>query len=58
MSETRHTTADIHQEKVFEAHFVACLTAEQGYIERHCATHYDVAYALDTELLFRFLRTT
>lgn len=58
MSETRHTTADIHQEKVFEAHIVACLTAEQGYIERNCAAHYDVAYALDTELLFRFLKTT
>ncbi|MFB9148973.1 type I restriction endonuclease subunit R [Roseovarius ramblicola] len=53
-----HTTADIHQEKVFEAHIVACLTADQGYIERDCAAHYDVAHALDTELLFRFLRTT
>lgn len=53
-----HTTADIHQEKVFEAHIVACLTQDQGYIERTCASHYDVAHALDTELLFRFLRTT
>jgi len=53
-----HTTADIHQEKVFEAHIVACLTADQGYIERTCASHYDVAHALDTELLFRFLKTT
>lgn len=53
-----HTTADIHQEKVFEAHIVACLTAEQGYIERHCPAHYDVALALDTKLLFRFLKTT
>ncbi len=58
MSESRHTTADIHQEKVFEAHIVACLTARQGYIERDCAAHYDVAHALDTELLFRFLKTT
>ena len=55
---TTHTTADIHQEKVFEAHIVACLTADQGYIERTCASHYDVAHALDTELLFRFLKTT
>ncbi|MFG6637041.1 type I restriction endonuclease subunit R [Sulfitobacter sp. 1A12126] len=53
-----HTTADIHQEKVFEAHIVACLTADQGYIERDCSSHYDVAHALDTELLFRFLKTT
>ena len=53
-----HTTADIHQEKVFEAHIVACLTQDQEYVERDCAEHYDVAYALDTELLFRFLKTT
>jgi len=53
-----HTTADIHQEKVFEAHIVACLTADQGYITRDCAAHYDVPLALDTELLFRFLKAT
>src|SRR6056297_1812262 len=58
MSDQTHTTADIHQEKVFEAHIVVCLTADQGYIERDCASHYDVAHALDTELLFRFLKTT
>lgn len=57
MTET-HTTADIHQEKVFEAHILACLTQDQGYIERSCMTDYSVAYALDTELLFRFLKTT
>lgn len=55
---TAHTAADIHQEKVFEAHIVACLTGDQGYIERHCASHYDVAHALDTGLLFHFLKTT
>lgn len=55
---TTHTTANIHQEKVFEAHIVSCLTSEQGYIERSCASHYDVAHALDTELLFCFLKTT
>ncbi|WP_308124548.1 type I restriction endonuclease subunit R [Maritalea mobilis] len=55
---TIHTTADIHQEKVFEAHIVACLTGDQGYIERDCPSHYDVAHALDTELLFRFLKVT
>lgn len=53
-----HTTADIHQEKVFEAHIVACLTTDQRYLERECAAHYNAAHALDTELLFRFLRTT
>ncbi|MGJ8545445.1 MAG: type I restriction endonuclease subunit R [Sulfitobacter sp.] len=52
-----HTTADIHREKVFESHIVACLTGEQGYIERD-PSHYDVAHALDTELLFRFLKHT
>ena len=58
MSDQTHTTADIHQEKIFEEHIVACLTGEQGYIERDCPSHYDVAHALDTELLFRFLETT
>ena len=57
MTET-HTSADIHQEKVFEAHIVACLTSDLGYIERDCPSDYDVAPALDTELLFRFLKTT
>ena len=58
MTETAHTQADIHQEKVFEEHIVTCLTREQGYIERICANHYDVALALDTELLFQFLKST
>ncbi len=58
MTGTPHTNADIHTEKVFEEHIVACLTAEQGYEERDCAAHYDVARALDPELLFRFLKGT
>lgn len=58
MPDKTHTTSDIHQEKVFEEHIVACLTSEQGYIERDCSSDYVVAYALDTELLFRFLKTT
>ncbi|MBD0866211.1 MAG: type I restriction endonuclease subunit R [Rhodobacteraceae bacterium] len=53
-----YTTANIHQEQVFEAHIVACLAAGQGYEERDCASHYDVAHALDSGLLFRFLKTT
>ncbi|QDI75225.1 type I restriction endonuclease subunit R [Leisingera aquaemixtae] len=54
----QHTTTDIHQEKVFEAHIVDCLTSDQGYLERDPATGYDVGYGLDRELLFRFLRDT
>ncbi|MBG6199968.1 type I restriction enzyme R subunit [Labrenzia sp. EL_13] len=53
-----HTTADIHQEKVFEEHVVACLTKDHGYLERDCASDYDVTRALDTGLLIRFLKTT
>ncbi|MBZ4024071.1 DEAD/DEAH box helicase [Rhodobacter sp. TJ_12] len=52
------TTADIHREKVFEAHIVARLVADQGYLERDCGAHYSVPHALDPELLFRFLKTT
>lgn len=55
---TSHSTADIHREAVFEEHITACLTSGLGYIERDCAQHYDVAQALDTDLLFRFLKTT
>ena len=57
MTET-HTTADIHREAVFEEHIVGCLTGDEGYVERASARHYDVARALDPELLFRFLKTT
>ncbi len=55
---TTHSTADIHQEKVFEEHIVASLTSGLGYVERDCPSHYDVGLALDTELLFQFLRNT
>lgn len=55
---TTHSTTDIHQEKVFEEHIVASLTSGLGYIERDCPSHYDVGLALDTELLFQFLRNT
>lgn len=58
MTESIHTKADIHQEKVFEEHIVNCLTRDQGYLQRDCTNHYDVALALDTELLFRFLKAT
>lgn len=55
---TTHSAADIHQEKVFEKHIVASMTSGLGYIERDCPSHYDVGLALDTELLFQFLRET
>ncbi len=55
---TTHTTADIHQEKVFEEHIVSCLVNELGYIERDPSVHYNVAMAMDTELLFQFLKNT
>lgn len=58
MTETTHTTADIHQERVFEEHIVGCLLSDQGYLERTCATHYDVGLALDKELLIQFLQAT
>jgi type I restriction enzyme R subunit len=58
MSDQTHTTVDIHQEKVFEEHIVACLLTLQGYEKRDPLLHYDVPLALDRELLFRFLRTT
>jgi type I restriction enzyme R subunit len=58
MTDAYHTTANIHLEKVFEEHIVKCLVNDQGYIERICATDYDVSLALDTELLFRFLKST
>jgi type I restriction enzyme R subunit len=50
--------SEIHKEAVFETHIVSCLTQEQGYVERDCAAHYDVSLALDTGLLFQFLKTT
>jgi type I restriction enzyme R subunit len=52
---TQHTTADIHQEKVFEEHIVESLCSGLGYVERSCEEHYDVGYALDTALLFQLL---
>ena len=58
MTETTHTTTDIHLESVFEEHIIGTLVGGQGYIERTCTTDYDVGLALDKELLFQFLKTT
>ena len=52
------TNANIHRESVFEEHIVQSVVANLGYIERRSEDHYDKRHALDTELLFRFLRET
>ena len=57
-AEKTHATTDIHKEKVFEEHIINSLRSQQGYLERNCEQHYDVALALDKELLFQFIRTT
>ena len=58
MNSTIHQKSQIHTEAVFETHIVSCLTQEQGYVERDCATDYDVSLALDTGVLFQFLKST
>ena len=58
MTESAHTTTDIHLESVFEEHIVQSLVSQQGYIERTCASDYEVGLAIDKELLIQFLKTT
>jgi type I restriction enzyme R subunit len=58
MTETAHTTTNIHLESVFEEHIAQSLVSQQGYIERTCSTDYDVGLAIDKELLIQFLKTT
>ncbi len=58
MTDTAHTTTDIHLESVFEEHIVQSLVSQQEYIERTCATDYNVGLAIDKELLIQFLKTT
>ena len=53
-----HAASAIHREAVFEEHIVQSLVGDQGYVQRDCAAHYDVSLALDTELLFSFLKST
>lgn len=52
------STASLHQEHVFEQHFVECLVNHQDYLQRDCAQHYDATTAVDKGLLFQFLRST
>ena len=54
----QYTSTNVHREAVFEDHILVCLKNEQGYLERSCATDYDVSLALDPQLLFRFLKAT
>ena len=50
------SNANIHRESVFEDHITASVVANLGYIERKSDIHYDKKLALDTELLFQFIR--
>lgn len=58
MTEATFSKSSIHTELVFEAHIVAQLVQAQGYAQRDAQLHYDVARALDTGLLFSFLKGT
>jgi type I restriction enzyme, R subunit len=52
------SNATLHQEHVFERHIVQSLVDHHAYLERDCATDYDVSAAVDRELLFQFLKST
>ena len=58
MEKTTYTPSEIHKECVFEKHIATTLERSQGYVQRKCETHYNAEFALDTELLFKFLKTT
>ena len=48
---------NILSEKEYQRYIIERLVTENGYLERKAA-HYDRAFAIDRELLFRFLRDT
>ena len=58
MTDSTHSSSEIHKEHIFEKHIAITLVNEQGYIQRDCETHYNAELALDTELLFQFLQAT
>ena len=58
MTDSTHSSSEIHKEHIFEEHITKMLVNEQGYIQRECDTHYNAELALDTELLFQFLQAT
>jgi len=51
------TATAIHREVVLEDHLVACLVADQGYVERS-PENFDRDLALDKELVLRFVQAT
>lgn len=48
----------LHKEEAFEIHMVEQLIAQQGYVERDPAKHYNRDLALDTETLLEFIKET
>ena len=58
MTDSTHSSSEIHKEHIFEEHIAITLVNEQGYIQRDCEAHYNAELALDTELLFQFLQAT
>lgn len=55
---TTHASSEIHKEHVFEEHIATSLEQAHGYLQRHGENDYNAELALDTELLFRFLKTS
>lgn len=54
---TQYAASSAHKEVVLEAHLVARLVGEQGYVERE-PEDFDRDLALDRELVLRFIRGT
>ena len=52
MTDSTHSSSEIHKEHIFEEHIATTLVNEQGYIQRDCEAHYNAELALDTEPLF------
>ena len=58
MTDSTHSSSEIHKEHIFEEHITKMLVSEQGYVQRDCEAHYNAELALDTGLLFQFLQAT
>ena len=54
---TNHSADSAHTERVLQAHLVAALVSDQGYVERAPAD-YDRSLALDRELVLHFIMNT
>jgi type I restriction enzyme R subunit len=53
----KHSTQNVHQEEVLEAHMVAALVAGQGYVQR-APDAFDRARGIDVEIVLDFVRRT